>query len=157
MIFTYDREFRHTFVNQSVCRLNGLEEDEILGKTHRDLGYSEDVVRELEEVFYQALNGDNVEKEVTAPMPDGTVRTFWFLAAPVFDESGHITGVTGTGRDITERKIVEEEMLKADKLESIGILAGGIAHDFNNYLTIFLSSVNLARLYGKLYGNDISS
>ncbi len=144
MIFTFDREFRYTFVNQSVCRVNGLAEDEILGETHRDLGYPENTVRELEELFYQALKGNNVEKEIATHMPDGIVRTFWLLAAPLFDESGNITGVTGTGRDITERKIVEEEILKMDKLESIGLLAGGIAHDYNNLMTAVLGNISLA-------------
>lgn len=49
-------------------------------------------------------------------------------------------------RDTTERKKLEEELVKASKLESIGILAGGIAHDFNNLLTIIMGNVSLARM-----------
>jgi signal transduction histidine kinase len=48
--------------------------------------------------------------------------------------------------DITERKRVEEELLKARKLESVGILAGGIAHDFNNLLGIILGYISLAAM-----------
>jgi len=48
-------------------------------------------------------------------------------------------------RDITERKRMEEEILKAEKLESLGILAGGIAHDFNNILTTILGNVYMAK------------
>jgi two-component system, cell cycle sensor histidine kinase and response regulator CckA len=50
-------------------------------------------------------------------------------------------------RDITVRKRMEEELLKASKLESISTLAGGIAHDFNNILTIILGNISLARFY----------
>jgi PAS domain S-box-containing protein len=50
----------------------------------------------------------------------------------------------GIIRDITERKKMEEELIKAKKLESVGILAGGIAHDFNNNLQAILSSIMLA-------------
>lgn len=75
------------------------------------------------------------------------------MAAPVFDESGHIAGVTGTGRDITERKLVEEEMFKEDKLDALGILAGGIAHDFNNYLAVLLANIYLAKRY--VNSNDL--
>ena len=50
-------------------------------------------------------------------------------------------------QDITERKRMEKELLKMQKLESVGILAGGIAHDFNNILTGILGNISLARVY----------
>jgi PAS domain S-box-containing protein len=50
-------------------------------------------------------------------------------------------------RDITVRKQMEEELQKADKLESLGILAGGIAHNFNNFLTVILGNLSLAKMY----------
>jgi PAS domain S-box-containing protein len=51
--------------------------------------------------------------------------------------------------DITERKLMEEEILKARKLESLGTLAGGIAHDFNNILAAILGNVSYARIYAE--------
>ncbi len=50
-------------------------------------------------------------------------------------------------RDISERKKLEEELLKVQKLESTGVLAGGIAHDFNNLLMAILGNISLAKLY----------
>ena len=50
-------------------------------------------------------------------------------------------------RDITERKRMQGELLRVQKLESIGILAGGIAHDFNNILTAILGNISLAKMY----------
>jgi PAS domain S-box-containing protein len=49
-------------------------------------------------------------------------------------------------RDITERKRAEQDLVKTQKLESLGILAGGIAHDFNNILTAIMGNISLARL-----------
>ncbi|MDH5297481.1 MAG: PAS domain S-box protein [Desulfobulbaceae bacterium] len=50
-------------------------------------------------------------------------------------------------RDVTEKKKMEEELLKAQKLESVGVFAGGIAHDFNNLLTAILGNISVAKLY----------
>jgi PAS domain S-box-containing protein len=52
-------------------------------------------------------------------------------------------------RDITERRKMEEELQKADKLESIGVLAGGIAHDLNNFLMVILGNLTLMKKYTK--------
>lgn len=53
-----------------------------------------------------------------------------------------------TCEDLTEHKKIQEERIKASKLESIGVLAGGIAHDFNNILTAIIGNISLAKLYG---------
>ena len=75
---------------------------------------------------------------------DGTERSIADSGAPIRDESGNIIGVVLVFRDATEKKKMEEELLKAGKLESVGILAGGIAHDFNNILTAITGNISLA-------------
>ncbi len=54
--------------------------------------------------------------------------------------------------DITEHKRMQEELLKVEKLESVGVLAGGIAHDFNNILTGIMGNIGLAKMYAKPEG-----
>ncbi|MFC1886872.1 PAS domain S-box protein, partial [Thermodesulfobacteriota bacterium] len=67
----------------------------------------------------------------------------------VKDAHGRTIKTYGVNQDITERKRLEEELLKAQKLESVGILAGGIAHDFNNILTMIIGNVSLAKMQVK--------
>ena len=61
-------------------------------------------------------------------------------------ENGQPVKVTSVAHDITEKKRLEEELLKAQKLESLGVLAGGIAHDFNNFLSGIMGNISLAKL-----------
>ena len=63
-------------------------------------------------------------------------------------ENDKVVGIIGVGRDITERKLMEEEIQKAKRLDSLGVLAGGIAHDFNNILTPILANISMARAFG---------
>ena len=60
-------------------------------------------------------------------------------------EHGKSVGFRAILRDTTEREILEEELRKREKLESVGLLAGGIAHDFNNILTAVLGNISLAQ------------
>jgi len=77
---------------------------------------------------------------------DGSERVIADSAAPILDQEGAIIGVVLVLRDMTEKKEIEEELFKARKLDSLGILAGGIAHDFNNLLTGILGNVSMARM-----------
>jgi len=58
-------------------------------------------------------------------------------------------------RDISEKRRMEEEILKAQKLESLGVLAGGIAHDFNNLLTAMLGNITLGKANANLSETSI--
>ncbi len=78
-------------------------------------------------------------------LPDGSERIVHEQAEVNFDDNGEPVRMIGTVHDITERKHMEEELIKAQKLESVGILAGGIAHDFNNLLSIVMGNISLAR------------
>ena len=68
-------------------------------------------------------------------------------AAPTHDSTGQITGAVFVFRDVSQEQKAEQELLRASKLESIGLLAGGIAHDFNNVLTGIVGNLSLLKEY----------
>ena len=67
-------------------------------------------------------------------------------ASAIFDESGELIEIKGYLFDITERKLLEEQLHQAQKMESIGTLAGGIAHDFNNILGAILGYASFMKM-----------
>ena len=77
---------------------------------------------------------------------DGRERVVTASAAPLRNRSGQTLGAVLVFRDITEHYKSEEERIKTQRLESIGVLAGGIAHDFNNILTALFGNIALAKL-----------
>jgi len=86
------------------------------------------------------------------PAPDGSVRWFNTRGRALRDATGKPVRLLGVTADVSERKRAEQaraaldqQLLDAQKWESLGVLAGGVAHDFNNILTIILGSAGLAR------------
>ncbi len=84
-------------------------------------------------------------EEMTIVSNDGIRRRISLTGTPIRDQRGTTLGVVLVFRDITDQLSMEEELLKGQKLESLGILAGGIAHDFNNILTGIVLKTQLAR------------
>jgi len=85
----------------------------------------------------------DVEYHITR-QSDGAARVVHSLAQVVEDEAGRLTKVRGTVQDITERTELQQQLLLAQRMESVGLLAGGIAHDFNNILSVIMSYSDMA-------------
>jgi len=92
-------------------------------------------------------------EEITLLNPHGRQTILEINGTPTYDGLGEVNGFIGTARDVTIQKTAESEQVKAQKLESLSVLAGGIAHDFNNLLVGILGNISLAKM--KLKDTDI--
>jgi len=149
-VITTDMEGTIVSINQVGEKLTGWSQAEAIGKS------LEEVFRMVDERDRQPCENpvekvmetrEIVELADSALLvaKDGTERRVVNSAAPIRDREGETIGVVLVFHDVTEKRRMEEELQRAQKLESLGALAGGIAHDFNNYLTGILVNIGLAK------------
>ncbi|MGB6064011.1 MAG: response regulator [Desulfomonilaceae bacterium] len=150
-VITTDTEGKIVLVNRAAEDLTGWPQEETVGKSltkifdltgTKEFAGGETVVQNI--LKTGALL--SLDDEIILRSRNGLERTVAVSGTPIFDRMSRIIGAVLVFRDITERKKMEEERTKAQKLESVGILAGGIAHDFNNLLTAILGNVTLAKM-----------
>jgi len=149
-VITTDMAGRVLLINKVAGELTGWSQEAAAGRKLETVfpivheRTREKLVSPLERVL---KNGTTIGISGTAILTsrDGAEHLIADSAAPIKNTNGATIGAVLVFRDVTERRIMEEEILKSEKIESLGILAGGIAHDYNNLLTAILGNINLAR------------
>jgi PAS domain S-box-containing protein len=151
-VIATDSEGRVVLINGIAERLTGWLRTEAIGEFIEDVFFIVNVEtgEPKENPVSKAIRANNI-----VGLESGTVlvtkqregcRYVSASSSPIRDRDGIIIGVVLVFRDITELKKLEEELLKVQKLESIGVLAGGVAHDFNNLLTSIMGNISLSSL-----------
>lgn len=146
-ILIMDTEGMIVRANESFCRMMGFRLDDVIGKEARVVEQVED-----EEAYRRRLmrlkNRESVLYEIEHVGKDGK-KSFFEVNAKIVDIAG-IPYIQAFYRDVTEKRQMQEQLIHAQKMESIGILAGGIAHNFNNILTAILGYAELLLEFGNL-------
>ncbi len=145
-----DRDYRILTANKAYCGQVGLRPDEVVGRHCYRVSHKIDrpCFEEGHECAVKAAFATGEPHKVVHKHgdEDGHVLFVETKAFPMKDGSGRVISAIETITNITEKQLLEEERLKAQKLESIGTLAGGIAHDFNNLLQGIFGYISMAKL-----------
>jgi PAS domain S-box-containing protein len=130
VIYTLDSDLRFTYVNSKV-KVWGYQKEDLIGRPYLSLiskRYRGRYLRETLDI------GTKQVYEVEMVSQDGKPRSVLVSVSPLRNEQGVPVGVLGIARDITERKLLEQQVRDAERLASIGQLAAGVAHEINNPL-----------------------
>ena len=150
-IYGVDQDDKITFMNPAALKMIGLREDEVLGKHSCEIMHNckEDGEKNPDRkctLKQKMIHGPGKQNDdFLFWRKDGTSFSVEYVAAPAM-QNGEIMGVVVVFKDITERKQMEGELLRIDKLHAFEVLAGGIAHDFNNILAVTLGFLELTKM-----------
>ncbi len=142
-IIVRDLEQRILYWNKGADRMYGWTAEEAIGKLSAELLYHD--IKEFDAASAALLRDGEWIGELRQKNRDGKmliVECRWSLARDDQDAPRRILAIN---TDVTERRGLEQQFLRAQRLESIGTLAGGIAHDLNNILTPIILSINLLK------------
>ncbi|HYJ45755.1 MAG TPA: PAS domain S-box protein [Pyrinomonadaceae bacterium] len=144
-ILVRDLEGHILFWNQAAEEIYGWSKEEAIGRNAREFLYkgSPSQFEKAVETLLEKGEWAGEMHQLTKAGDEITVESRWTL---VRDDAGEPYSVLVINTNITERKKIEAQFLRAQRMESIGTLAGGIAHDLNNVLSPILMSVDMLRL-----------
>jgi two-component system cell cycle sensor histidine kinase/response regulator CckA len=141
-------------VNDVMCEYTGYSKEEFLNFTLWDI-LKEDSLKKVIERVEKMRRGEAVPALAEYEVVTKDNRKLWIMINTKLEyKNGKPVKATTVCHNITEKKELEQEILKAQKLESLGVLAGGIGHDFNNLLSGIIGNISLAKLEAER-GEDI--
>ena len=143
-IFVRDLEGKLLFWNKGAEHMYGWTRQEVVGRKMDDLLYTE--TQKLEEAYRVTLTEGEWHGELQHLTKDQgklSIESRWTL---IRDSEGQPKSVLAINTDVTEKKLIEAQFMRAQRMESIGTLAGGIAHDLNNILAPILMSIDILKL-----------
>jgi PAS domain S-box-containing protein len=140
-----DRDGRIEWVNAAFTRLTGYSKAEVLGQTPSVLRSGLHDRKFYQQMWQTIADGRVWQGVVVNKKKDGTLYHEEMTVTPVRNGAQDITHYVAIKQDVTERRRLEQQFLRAQRMQSIGLLAGGVAHDLNNVLAPVLMAVPLLK------------
>ncbi len=147
IVYEHDLDGNYTSCNKAAEQITGYSSAEVL-QLNVAQAVAPEYLEKAKEMLRRKLAGESVTAyELDLIAKDGRHISVEVNTRLVF-HNGTPVGVQGIARDVTERKLLEEQLRQSQKLEAVGQLAGGVAHDFNNLLTVIggYTEILLSRL-----------
>ena len=143
MIWTVTADGTCDYVNARWLEFTGRSLGSELGRGWTDLIHPDDRDAYLEQFARAVARREPLRLEYRVRRNDGQYRWLLDIAVPNFAPGGEFRGLIGCSTDVTDRRQLEQRVVRAERVQAIGQLAGGIAHDFNNLLTGILGHASL--------------
>jgi PAS domain S-box-containing protein len=136
-----------TYANKVAEKVLGYCPEELVGRTYLYDLHPESGREDFKAALLAAFASRRPIRNAIHPVVAKSGRLAWVStnAAPHFSPEGALLGYRGSDMDVTERKAMEDHLLRTQRMESIGTLAAGIAHDLNNILTPIILSSGMLR------------
>ena len=138
-----DASGKMIYVNPAFETASGYSKEELIGRNPRILNSGRHPRDFWKSVWEYIMSRKVWVGEVENRRKDGSPFHTELVISPIVDGNDHIVGYLGAHRDITEQKILEQQLVRSQKMESIGTLAAGIAHEVGNPLTSISSLVQV--------------
>ena len=147
VISVIDRQAHFTFNSPSIERVLGYTPEELFSTNCFHIVHADDLDA-AQTAFARALASPNetITIEIRVRHKSGEWRNLEIIGKSLLPGSA-IEGVVINSRDVTEKRLTEAQLLRAQRMECLGVLAGGISHDLNNILSPVLMGSELLKVY----------
>jgi PAS domain S-box-containing protein len=131
------------YANPAYVNISGYSKEELLGKNPSILNSGKHPRDFWKRVWSKILIGEQWVGQIQNKRKNGELFYTELVISPIIDENRKVIGFLGAHRDITEQKILEQQIVRSQKMETFGTLAAGIAHEVGNPLTSISSIVQI--------------